>query len=103
MAAPKYISMDELVDFLRSNSLIIVSSAEFEANNLIKRKKLMKRKSLSLKEIIDAKFFPIKDTQTLIAWCENGKIKPDEWYQETNGRKQVMILTQAIKRLGYDD
>jgi hypothetical protein len=102
MGAPKYINTSEFIEFLKKENLIIVSATEFELNNVLIRKKLLKKKALSLKEIIDGKFFPIKDTKTLIDWIERGKILKVEWYQEQTGRKRIMILTQALKRLGCE-
>lgn len=102
MAFQKLIEVDAFIEFLKKENLIIVSATEFELNNVLIRKKLLKKKVLSLKEIIEGKFFPIKDTKTLIDWIERGKILKTEWYQEQNGRKRIMILTQALKRLGCE-
>lgn len=99
----QYIEVQEFMSYLKANSLLIVSAAEFETEKQILRRKYIKRKALSLSEIVKAGFFPIKDTKTLIDWCRNGKIKPVEWYQETDGKKRIMISTTAIKRLGYDE
>jgi hypothetical protein len=102
MAFQKLIEVDVFIEFLKKENLIIVSATEFELNNVLIRKKLLKKKALSLKEIIEGKFFPIKDTKTLIDWIERGKILKTEWYQEQNGRKRIMILTQALTRLGCE-
>jgi len=103
MSQPKYIDVNEFMNMLKANSLIIVSASEFESSKQIQRRKLMKRKSLSLDEILKAGFFPIKVTKTLIDWTISGKIKDTEWYKEADGKKRIMILTAAIKRLGYDE
>ena len=90
------------MQLLKDNSLVIVSAADFEMNAILKRKALLRKKSLSLSEIINAGFFPIKTNKALIDWTISGRIKPDEFYQEQNGRKRIMILTEALKRLGCD-
>lgn len=102
MSVNNLIQVDEFIEFLKKENLIIVSATEFELNNVLLRKKLLKKKTLSLKEIIQGKFFPIKDTKTLIDWIERGKILQSEWYQEQTGHKRIMILTQALKRLGCE-
>lgn len=91
------------MQLLKDNSLLIVSAKDFEMAKVIQRRKMMKRTSLSLSEIIKAGFFPVKDSKTLIDWCKNGKIKESEWYQEEGGKKRIMVLTHAIKRLGHDE
>lgn len=103
MSNIKYINANEFIEMLKLQGLVIVSASEFEASNQLRRKKLMKRKSLSLSEIVKAGIFPIKTTKSLLHWIENEKIKPGEWYQEQEGRKRMMISTEAIKRLGYED
>lgn len=103
MSQSRFIDVNEFMEMLKANSLIIVSASEFEASKQIQRRKLIKRKSLSISEIVKAGFFQIKNSKTLIDWCQSGKIKENEWYQETTGKKKVMILTSAIKRLGCDE
>lgn len=103
MVTPTYINATEFIETLKAHGLVIVSASEFEASKQIKRKKLMKRKALSLSEIVKAGFFPIKSTQSLLHWTINGKIKPTEFYKESTGYNRVMISTDAIRRLGYDD
>jgi hypothetical protein len=101
MAADTYINANDFMAMLKANNLLIVSATEFEANAAMKRQRLMRRKAISLKEIVDANFFPIKVTKTLIDWIENGKIKPTEYFKESTGKNRIFILTSTIKRLGY--
>jgi hypothetical protein len=103
MSAPKYINANDFIETLKSHGLVIVSIREFEAGKDLLRKKLMRRKALSLKEIADNKLLPVKDKKTVNDWILNGKIKPTETYQEANGCKRIMVLTSAIRRLGYED
>ena len=103
MAAAKLVDINDFMSVLQERGLLIVSAAEFEVGKNLKRKQLMKRKALSLKEIIDHKLLPIGSKEGLNKWVRNGKIKPDETYVESEGMKRIMILTSAIKRLGYED
>jgi len=103
MAKENYISASEFIETLLSKGLVIVSVKEFEAGKELHRKRLMKRKSLSLTEIADARLLPVKNKKTVNDWILSGKIKPEETYREASGKKRVMVLTAAIKRLGYVD
>ncbi|MNQ92328.1 hypothetical protein D3C85_1077500 [compost metagenome] len=103
MGAINYIDANEFIEALKSQGLVIVSVREYEATKDMKRKKLMRRRSLSLSEIADNHLLPVKNKKTVNDWILSGKIKPDETYREESGRKRVMVLTSAIKRLGYDD
>ena len=103
MAAQNYINANDFIETLKSHGLVIVSIHEFEAGKDLVRKKLMRRKSLSLKEIADHELLPVKNKKTVNDWIINGTIRPTEAYQEVNGRKRVMVLTSAIRRLGYED
>jgi hypothetical protein len=98
----RLISANDFMQMLKDNSLVIVSAAEFEMNLALKRKRLMKKTALSLTEIIEAQFLPVKTNKSLIDWTLSGKIKPTEFYQEQSGLKRIMILTAALKRLGCD-
>lgn len=103
MAAINYINATEFIETLKAQGLVIVSSHEYEATKDLTRKRLMRRKALSLKEIADHRLLPVKDKKTVKDWILNGKIKPAESYQEQSGRKRIMVLTLAIRRLGYED
>ena len=98
-----YIDANEFIDALTSRGLVIVSIQEFEAGKDLVRKRLMRRKALTLKEIADHALLPVKDKKTVNDWIINGKIKPAETYREATGKKRVMVLTIAIRRLGYED
>ncbi|MCG9792511.1 hypothetical protein [Flavobacterium algicola] len=97
-----YINATEFLETLKDRGLVIVSAKDFEASKEIQRKRLMKRKSLSLVEIVGCSLLPLTSKKGVNDWILSGKIKEDEWYQEQTGRKRVMILTKAIKRLGYE-
>lgn len=102
MSKATYIDANEFLETLRMRGLVIVSVKEFEAAKELERKKLMKRKALSLSEIVKAGFLPLKRTKSVNDWILSGKIKANEWYQEQTGKKRIMVLTAAIKRLGYE-
>jgi hypothetical protein len=102
MAVINYVDANEFLQTLKDRGLVIVSVKEFEAGKEIIRKKLMKRKALSLSEIVEHRLLPPKTTKGVNDWIIAGKIKPNEWYQEKEGYKRIMIATEAIKRLGYE-
>jgi hypothetical protein len=62
----------------------------------------MKRKALSLSEIVEHRCFLPKTTKGVNDWIIAGKIKSTDEYQEQEGYKRIMIATEAIKRLGYE-
>lgn len=99
----KYINAAEFIETLKSQGLVIVSVYEYEATKDMRRKKLMRRKSLSLNEIAENNLLPIGSKKGINDWIIAGKIKPEETYREESGKKRVMVLTSAIKRLGYED
>jgi len=98
-----YINANEFIESLLSKGLIIVSASEFEASKDIERKRAMRKKALSLKEIVDYKLLPLKSKKGVESWITRGKIKPEEIYRESSGLNRVMVLTSAIRRLGYED
>ncbi|WP_119792077.1 hypothetical protein [Flavobacterium anhuiense] len=103
MSTVKYINASEFMEMLQVRGLVIVSIDEYEAVKEVKRKKLMKRKALSLSEIADNNLLPVSSKKGVNDWIISGKIKPDETYREESGKKRVMVLTSAIKRLGYEN
>jgi len=103
MKPATYIDANEFMETLLAKGLVIVSAKEFEAGKEIERRKLMRRKSLSLSEIVKAKLLPLSTVKGVNGWILSGKIKDGEWYKEASGYKKVMVLTAAIKRLGYDE
>jgi hypothetical protein len=103
MSVVKYINASEFIEMFQVRGLVIVSVNEYEAIKEMKRKKLMKRKALSLSEIADNNLLPVTSKKGVNDWIIAGKIKPDETYREESGKKRVMILTSAIRRLGYEN
>lgn len=95
------VDVNEFMEMLKANDLLIVSAGEFQLNKNIKKHNLMKRKALSCAEIVSAQLLPLTTNKSIIDWINNGKIKSNEWYKEKTGRHKIMIMTSAIKRLGY--
>ena len=98
-----YIDANEFMETLLAKGLVIVSVKELQASKEIDRNRLMRRKALSLSEIVRANLLPLKTVKGIADWIRTGKIKPGETYQEKSGYKRVMVLTSAIKRLGYGE
>jgi len=97
-----YINATEFLETLKNHGLIIVSAREFELQKELHRKRLMKRKALTLTEIASNKLLPVNTSKGVNDWILSGKIKPTEWYREATGKKRIMVSTLAIKRLGYE-
>jgi len=95
------IDAHEFMETLIAKGLMIVSVKEFEAGKQIERNRMMRKKALTLTEIVRMRLLPVKTSKGVNDWILNGKIKTGEWYQESKGYKRIMILTAAIKRLGY--
>ncbi len=102
MVAPVYINASEFIEQLQSKGLVIVSVKDFEAGKEIARRKLMRRKALTLSEIANNGLLPVKTKKGVNDWIISGKIKEYETYTEWTGKKRVMVLTSAIIRLGYE-
>jgi hypothetical protein len=99
----KLIDVNEFMQLLQDKNLVIVSSAEFEAGNILKleakRKQYLKRTSLTFKEVLELKLLPITSKQGIENWIATGKIKSDEVFVSSSGKR--MILVSALKRLEY--
>lgn len=99
MSAVQYINVADFMQHLKDNNLVIVAKGDVELNNDILRANLLKRKSLSLTEIVNAQFFPVKDSESLRRWCLNGKFPEGSFFQLSNGKYKV--LTSQIKKMIY--
>ena len=95
------IDANEFLETLIAKGLMIVSVKEFEAAKDIERRRAMRKTALTLTEIVRLGLLPVKTSKGVNDWILNGKIKPGEFYQESKGYKRIMVLTAAIKRLGY--
>ena len=97
------VKISELVDFLKANNLVIVSKTDFAAVtdedlNLL-RVRMLKKRAVTIAEIVNAKLLPLTSKQGVLHWINNEIIKPDEVYKNHVGK--IYVLTSAIKRLGY--
>lgn len=99
----QFVNIRELMDHMKQNDLVIVSRKDLLNSSKIEldllRRDLMKKKDLSIKQIIDAKLLPITTKSGIRNWISVGKFKEDEVYRTRVG--EIRILTSAIKRLGY--
>jgi Ni2+-binding GTPase involved in maturation of urease and hydrogenase len=97
------VKISELVDYLKSNDLVIVSKSEFatvtEEDLNLMRARMLKKKSVTLAEIVSARLLPLTSKQGVMHWINNHVIKPEEVYKDQVGK--IYVLTSAIKRLGY--
>jgi flagella basal body P-ring formation protein FlgA len=101
MSEAVFINANEFIETLKAQGLCIVSASEFEAHKEILRRKIMRRNSLTLKEIVDHKLLPLTTKKGVEDWILKKKIKPEEVIRESDGKKRILVLTSAITRLGY--
>lgn len=98
------VPVDEFLNMLSEKGLVIGKASEFVGNLefdlQVKRANLRKKKSATLKEILDAKILKHKSKRTLNRWIESGDIREGEWYKSEKNN-QVYIMTSALIRLGY--
>jgi hypothetical protein len=99
----EFINVTDFINHLKQHDLVIVSRSELLNSSKIeldlKRRDFLKKKDLSIKDVIDAKFLPVGTKNGVRNWIAEGKIKEGEVYKNSVG--QIRILTSAIKRLGY--
>ena len=98
------INVSEFMDHLKANDLVIVSRKDLLLHTVTKRellrKDLLKRKWLTLREIIEAELLPLKTKQGIRDWITSGKIKAAEVMKNSQG--SLLISFSAIERLGYN-
>lgn len=98
----KVVEINEFMKYLKANDLVIVSASEFQANKQIElnilRDQLLKKPSVCLHDIVRAKLLPYTTKQGIKHAIDRGDFKPGEWYQETKGKKRIMIMVEAIKK-----
>jgi hypothetical protein len=97
------ISIPEFMAYMKTEGLVLVRADELEAAKYAQlremQRRYMKRKSLMICEVIEAKLLRVQSSQGIRHWIKEGKILPTEAYQDTN--KVWWVMTAAIKRLGY--
>lgn len=99
----QFVNTSEFISQLKKQGLVIVSISELEKiSNLEKaqkRKDLLRRNWLTLKEILSLELLPVKTKTSLERWIKNGTFKVSE--VSTNNKNQTIILTSSLTRLGY--
>lgn len=99
----QFINTSEFISQLKKEGLVIVSIAELEKISNVekqqKRKDLLKRNWLTLREILLLDLLPVKTKTSLERWIQNGTFKQSE--VSKNNKEQTIILTSSLYRLGY--
>lgn len=90
-------------NFLRQEDLIIVSRKELEkiakVDAFMKRNELLKRKFLTITEVIQLGVLPVKSRRSVERWIKDGIFNKTEVATDKTGK--TIILTTALHRLGY--
>ena len=100
----QFIDISEFMERLKAEGLVIVRAdeigmtAEFKLMDF--RRRMMKRRALSFSDVLKTGLLPVKTATGLGTWVRQ-HLKEDEYYQETKGKKCRMIMTSAIRRLGF--
>jgi hypothetical protein len=63
-----YIDANEFIETLLAKGLVIVSVKELQASKEIDCNRLMRRKSVSLSEIVRANLLPLKTVKGVMGW-----------------------------------
>lgn len=100
--------MDAFVSRLKAEGLVLASASELEAAKQLRLRErqrvLMRRKAISFADAVDAQLVSVKTRSGLVEWVKSGKLtEMVDCYQEPKGKKQWMILTAAVRRLGYTE
>lgn len=99
----QFINTSEFISQLKKEGLVIVSIAELEKISNVekqqKRKDLLKRNWLTLREILLLDLLPVKTKTSLERWVQNGTFRVSE--VSKNNKEQTIILTSSLIRLGY--
>lgn len=97
------IKASDFMKFMKKEGLVIVSKSELEKMAKIdlfqKRKDLLNRTWLTLREILMLELLPVKSKRSLERWIEIGTFLPTEVSKNKNN--QTIVLTSSLSRLGY--
>ena len=94
--------MPRIENYFQSRGYVLVPIVEHEQAELaVMQKKYLRRKALTLKEVVDAQLLHnAKSKSTLERLIRDKKtFKPGEVFPGTDKRKTIKILVSAIKRL----
>ena len=101
---PQVVDISEFMERLKAEGLVIVRADEIgmaaEFRLIDFRRRMMKRRALSFSDVLKTGLLPVKTATGLGTWVRQ-HLKEDEYYQETKGKKCRMIMTSAIRRLGF--
>ena len=97
------IKASDFVKHLKQEGLVIISLKELDQISnralLQKRNDLLKKKFLKISELLALKLLPVKTSQGIRHWINEGKIKPTELMKLDNG--VIKISTSFLIRAGY--
>lgn len=97
------IKASEFAKYLKKEGLVIVSKSELERLVGVKlnqrRKDLLRKPYLTLREILMLELLPVKSKTTLDRWIKSGRFLQKE--VGVNDKNQTIIVTTALERLGY--
>lgn len=97
------IKASEFTKYLQKQGLVIVSKYELERLAGVelhqKRKDLLRKKFLTIREMLQLDLLPIKSKSGVMSWIENGSFLEHEVAK--NDKNQTIILTSSLNRLGY--
>jgi len=98
------ISIPEFMAHLKKEGLVIIRADELAAAQHAELRELqrryMRQKALKTAQVIEAKLLPLKSKEGIRHWIKDGTLRPGEAYQDE--KKVWWVLTNAIKRLGYE-
>jgi len=99
----QFINTSEFISQLKKQGLVIVYKSDLEKITKTdlwqKRKDLLNRNWLTLKEILALELLPVKTKTSLERWIQNGTFLKNEVSKNT--KQQTIILTKSLYRLGY--
>lgn len=96
------VNVSELMGYLSANGLVIVPKAENPEMERVQKqqlqRKLLSKKAVTIAEIIESEFFPLKRPSSFNHWINSGRVRPD--FIVTKGKKSTRyILGTELKRL----
>lgn len=93
----------DFLDLLKNEGLVIISKKELEklnSENLLQiRKDLMRKKWITISQVLKMKLLPVKTKTSIERWIKDGTIKQEEVTKKANGI--ILINANFLNRLGY--
>lgn len=101
----QYIDINEFMEHLKANNLVVADAGLFEEGKQLRlremQRKYMRRTAIKYGEALEAQLLPVTSKTSIDRMVADGKLKKGETYKTKTGIK--MIMTAAIRRLGYSD